>query len=116
MLLSQNWLAHTGFLPLESRLLASLVFASLFVSDLMVTLLTSPDKCFRSQRAMFLDEKEGQQVSCPPVSPASKTVERAEQTPNSDLTSAPGWYLINSSELLSGCVVGQGFEPRPAGL
>lgn len=81
MLLSRNWLAHTGFLPLESRLLASLVFASLFVSDLMATLLTSPDKCFRSQRAMFLDEKEGQQVSCPPVSPASKTVERLSRHP-----------------------------------
>lgn len=58
-LLSQNWLAHAGFLPLEHRLVASLGSASLFVFGLMATLLTSPDKGFRSQRAMHLDEKEG---------------------------------------------------------
>lgn len=72
---------HTGFLPLERRLLASPVFVSLFVFGLMATLLTSPDKGFRSQRAMLLDEKEGQRVSCPPVSLASKALEKLSRHP-----------------------------------
>lgn len=58
----------------------------------MATLLTSPDKCFMFQRAVVLDEKEGQQVSCPPVFPSIQSCREAEQTPHSGLTSAPGWY------------------------
>lgn len=89
MLLSQNWLVPAFG---ECRLIACPMFASLFVSALMATLLSSPDKCFRSQRAMVLNEKEGQQVSCPPVFPSIQGCREAEQTLNSGLTSAPGWF------------------------
>lgn len=41
---------------------------------------------------MFLDEQEGQQVSCPRVFPSIQGCREAEQTPNSGLTSAPGLY------------------------